>query len=81
MKSFIYIGEGNETDAFGYIFPNGKPVEVIEEHAINKLANNPQFKAAEIEVNHESTATCDQSDVQAGQVRSERSRRGRPAKC
>lgn len=42
---FSYIGEGEETDAFGLVFPRGVPVEVTDAHAIRKLSNNAQFVA------------------------------------
>lgn len=42
---FAYIGEGEETDAFGLRFPRGASVEVTDAHAVKKLSNNAQFVA------------------------------------
>lgn len=64
---FAYIGEGKEAGAFGLLFPNGEPVEVLDEHAIRKLSNNPQFVAVF-------------DGVQVLEPAAEVKRRGRPPK-
>lgn len=43
MAQFTYIGDEQETGAFGLLFPAGVPVEVTNEHAIKKLRGNPYF--------------------------------------
>lgn len=43
MAQFTYIGEEQGTDAFGLMFPAGVPVDVTDQHAINKLRCNPYF--------------------------------------
>jgi len=43
MKA-TYIGEEIAVSLFGLIFPRGQAVEVTDEHAAKKLANNPQFQ-------------------------------------
>lgn len=43
MAQFTYIGDEQETDAFGLRFPAGVAVEVISDHAIKKLRGNPYF--------------------------------------
>lgn len=43
MAQFTYIGDEQETGAFGLLFLAGVPVEVTNEHAINKLRGNPYF--------------------------------------
>lgn len=40
---FTYVGEEQETDAFGLRFPAGVPVDVEDEHAVKKLRGNAQF--------------------------------------
>lgn len=45
MKA-TYIGEEIAVSLFGLIFPRGQAVEVTDEHAAKKLANNPQFQVA-----------------------------------
>lgn len=40
---FTYIGEEEETDAFGLRFPRGVPVEVTDAHAVRKLRWNVHF--------------------------------------
>lgn len=46
MAVFVYIGEEQETSAFGLRFPRGVPVEVTEPLAMRKLSNNWHFKDA-----------------------------------
>lgn len=43
MAKFTYIGDEQETDAFGLLFPAGVAVEVTDSHAINKLRGNCYF--------------------------------------
>jgi hypothetical protein len=43
LAHFTYIGDEPGTDAFGLKFPAGVAVEVIDQHAINKLRGNRFF--------------------------------------
>jgi hypothetical protein len=47
MAKFIYKGTGNESTAFGVLFPKGKEIEVVEENAVKKLTGNPCFENVE----------------------------------
>ena len=50
MRAFVYVGAEGETDAFGFRFPRGEPVEVDEKahpHAVKKLAANQWFREVE----------------------------------
>jgi hypothetical protein len=40
---FTYVGPEGSSDAFGYEFPRGEPVEVTDPAAIAKLKNNQNF--------------------------------------
>ena len=43
MALFAYHGDHEETTVFGLSFPFGEPVEVTDERAARKLANNRDF--------------------------------------
>ena len=43
MPQFAYIGDEQETQVFGLVFPRGVAVEVTDSHAIRKLTNNQYF--------------------------------------
>jgi len=43
MPKFAFIGEEEETQGFGLVFPRGVGVEVTDPHAIRKLSNNQFF--------------------------------------
>lgn len=43
MPAFAYVGDHEETELFGLLFPRGVPVEVTGEHAVFKLSNNSHF--------------------------------------
>lgn len=45
MAKFTFIGEEQETTAFGLRFPRGVGVEVTDAHAVRKLTNNQYFAA------------------------------------
>lgn len=43
MTQFAFIGDEQETQVFGLVFPRGVAVEVTDSHAIRKLTNNQYF--------------------------------------
>ena len=45
MPAFTFIGDEQETTAFGLRFPRGVAVEVADAHAVRKLTNNQYFAA------------------------------------
>lgn len=45
MASFAYIGDQEETQVFGLVFPHGVPVEVSDERAVRKLSSNLDFSS------------------------------------
>ena len=49
VNEFIFIGNGKDDpeifSVYGYVFKlNGKPVEIVDDFAINKLSVNGHFK-------------------------------------
>ena len=48
MPKFAFIGDEQETQGFGLVFPRGVPVEVTDPHAVQKLSRN-QFYTEVIE--------------------------------
>lgn len=43
MAQFAFIGDEQETQGFGLVFPRGVAVEVSDSYAIRKLTNNQFF--------------------------------------
>ncbi len=44
---FTYVGDEDVTEAFGYTFPKGVPVEVTNVAAIAKLKHSNQFASVD----------------------------------
>ena len=70
MPKFAFIGDEQETQGFGLVFPRGVGVEVTDAHATRKLTHNQYF-----------AQVCDGVEVLDPVATDEPKRRGRPPKA
>lgn len=76
MAAFAYIGDHAGTECFGIRFPRDIPVEVLDERAARKLANNRDFVPV-----HDGVQVLDAPETQPEpQSEPPQKRRGRPPK-